>query len=167
MDHEDSVFMKRFSLLIVGLMVFTVVIIFYALYLHGQLVPSENPIREEVKLARIQPSAGVYAGETGRAEAAAAAAAQTAALPAAYGGRMDPQEIYNGVCAACHATGAAGSPVLNEPSQWTSRLAQGVDTLVSNAVNGINLMPAKGGRADLTDDQVRVTVEWMVEQVQQ
>ncbi len=166
MDHEDGVFMKRFSLLIIGMMVFTLVIIFYALYLHGQLVPSENPIREEVKLARIQPSAGVYAGETGRAEVAAAAA-QTSALPAAYGGRMDPQEIYNNVCAACHTTGAAGSPVLNDASLWTDRLAQGIDALVSNAVNGINLMPAKGGRVDLTDDQVRVTVEWMVAQVQQ
>jgi len=167
MDHEDGVFMKRFSWLIIGLMVFTLVIIAYALRLHNQLVPSENPIREEIKLARIQPSAAVYAGETGRAEAAAAAAAQAVSLPAAYGGRLDPQEIYNGVCAACHATGAAGSPVLSDPGLWTDRLAKGADTLVLNATNGINLMPGKGGRADLSDEQVRITVEWMIEQVQQ
>ncbi len=166
MDHEDSVFMKRFSLLIVALMVFTVVIIFYALHLHNQLVPSENPIREEVKLARIQPTTGVYAGETGRAQAAEAAAALAAARPAAFGGSLDEEQIYNAVCAACHTTGAAGSPVLNDPSAWTDRLAQGIDTLVEHAIDGYNLMPAKGGRSDLSDEQVRVTVEWMVAQVQ-
>ena len=69
MNHEDSVFMKRFSAIIIGMMVFTVVIIFFSLYLHNQLVPSENPIREEIKLSRIQPAAGVYAGDTGRAAA--------------------------------------------------------------------------------------------------
>lgn len=166
MNHEDGVFMKRFSLLIVALMVFTVVIILYALYLHNQLVPSENPMREELKLARIQSTTGVYAGETGRAEAAAAAEALAASRPVAFDGSLDPQQIYNSVCAACHTSGAAGSPRIDDPSVWAQRIAQGTDTLVMHAINGIGLMPAKGGRADLSDEQVRVTVEWMVEQVQ-
>ena len=166
MNHEDGVFMKRFSLLIVGLMAFTVVIILYALYLHNQLVPSEDPIREELKIARIQPTTGVYAGETGRAEAAAAAAALDAGRPAAFGGSLDAEQIYTAVCAACHTSGAAGSPMISDPAAWTERLPQGIDTLTMHAINGIGLMPAKGGRNDLTDEQVQVTVEWMVAQVQ-
>ncbi len=166
MNHEDGVFMKRFSLLIIGLMIFTVVIIFYALHLHDQLVPSENPIREEVKLARIQPAAGVYAGESGRTQVAEAAAAASAGQPAAYGGRLNAEEIYNGVCQACHTTGAASSPMISDPSAWTDRVSQGMDTLVAHAINGYNLMPAKGGMPSLTDEQVRITVEWMVEQIQ-
>lgn len=165
MNQEDSQFMKRFSAILLGLAVFTVAIIAFALFLHGQLVPSENPIREELKLARIEPSAGVYAGETGRAAAAAALEAANAAKPAAFGGALNPTQIYNGVCAACHSTGAAGSPTL-EAAAWTARLEQGIDTLVAHAINGIGLMPAKGGRSDLTDEQVQVAVEWMVEQVQ-
>lgn len=163
MNHEDGVFMKRFGLILLGLAGFTVVIIVFALYLHNQLVPSENPIREQVKLARIQPVAGVYAGETGRAQVAAAS--QTAALPAAFGGSTDPVQIYNNVCAACHTAGVAGAPKL-EAAEWTVRAAQGIDTLVDHATNGIGIMPAKGGRADLSDEQVRVTVEWMLSQVQ-
>lgn len=163
MNHEDGMFMKRFSLILLGLAGFTVVIIVFSLYLHNQLTPSENPIREQVKLARIQPVAGLYVGETGRAQAAAAA--QTTALPAAFGGRADAQQIYNNVCAACHMAGVAGAPKL-EAAAWTDRAAQGIDTLVEHAINGIGIMPAKGGRADLSDEQVRVTVEWMLSQVQ-
>ena len=163
MNHEDSVFMKRFSLILLGMVGFTIVIMAFAYYMHGQLVPSENPIREQAKLSRIQPIAGVYAGETGRAQAAAAAAANV--LPAAFGGSLDPQTIYNGVCAACHTAGVAGAPKL-EAAAWTERAAQGIDTLTQHAINGIGIMPAKGGRADLSDEQVRVTVEWMLSQVQ-
>ena len=165
MNQEDSQFMKRFGAILLGLVVFTVGIIGFALYLHNQLVTSEDPIREELKLARIEPTAGVYAGETGRAAAAAAREAANAGKPAAFDGALDSTQIYNGVCAACHNAGAAGAPAL-VASAWTERLPQGIDTLVEHAINGIGLMPAKGGRTDLTDEQVRVAVEWMVEQVQ-
>ncbi|MDT8439993.1 MAG: c-type cytochrome, partial [Wenzhouxiangellaceae bacterium] len=73
--------------------------------------------------------------------------------------------IYTNACQACHMSGAAGAPQL-VADQWTGRLEQGIDTLVSHAVNGFNAMPAKGGRMDLSDEQVRASVEYMVEQVQ-
>ncbi|MEM6576462.1 MAG: c-type cytochrome, partial [Pseudomonadota bacterium] len=77
--------------------------------------------------------------------------------------------IYNNVCAACHTSGVAGSPKL-ESAAWEPRLAQGMDTLVQHAIEGYQgdagLMPARGGRMDLSDEQVRVTVQWMVDQLQ-
>ncbi len=69
--------------------------------------------------------------------------------------------VYTAVCAACHDSGAAGSPKLGEAGAWSARIAQGYDTLVSNAINGIRGMPAKGGNPDLDDIEVARAVVYM------
>jgi cytochrome c5 len=63
-------------------------------------------------------------------------------------------EVYTAVCAGCHTTGAAGAPKLGDKSGWSARLAQGYDTLVRHAIEGIRGMPAKGGSPDLDDIEV-------------
>nr|WP_240956242.1 c-type cytochrome [Wenzhouxiangella sp. XN79A] len=73
--------------------------------------------------------------------------------------------IYNNVCAACHNSGAAGAPML-VASDWTDRMPQGEDTLVQHAIDGIGTMPAKGGRMDLSDEQVRASVEYMLAEIE-
>lgn len=71
------------------------------------------------------------------------------------------QAIYTAVCAACHATGAAGAPKVGDSGAWSARIAQGFDTLVQHAVNGIRAMPAKGGNPDLDDVEVARAVAYM------
>jgi cytochrome c5 len=73
-------------------------------------------------------------------------------------------EVYKAVCAACHATGAAGSPKLGDAGAWSTRIGQGYDTLVSHAVAGIRAMPAKGGNPDLDDVEVARAVVYMANQ---
>jgi cytochrome c5 len=73
-------------------------------------------------------------------------------------------EVYKAVCAACHATGAAGSPKLGDASAWSARIGQGYDTLVAHAVNGIRAMPPKGGNPDLDDVEVARAVVYMANQ---
>ncbi len=77
--------------------------------------------------------------------------------------------IYDNVCMACHTTGAGGSPKL-EAAAWEGRLEKGMDAVIANAINGFmgeaGLMPAKGGRADLTDEQMKVAVEYMTNNLQ-
>lgn len=158
MNHEDGLFMKRFSMIIVTLVGFTIVLIFVARYMHGQLIPTSHPVRDQMKLARIEPPTGVYTG----AEAARASAAPQA--KGAFAGSLDPLQIYNNVCAACHTSGAAGAPML-QADQWTDRLSKGNDALYASAINGIGIMPAKGGRSDLSDEQVKVAVDWMLDQL--
>jgi cytochrome c5 len=63
-------------------------------------------------------------------------------------------EVYKAVCAACHASGAAGAPKVGDASAWAPRIAQGYDTLVKHAVEGIRAMPAKGGNPDLDEVEV-------------
>ncbi|MBY6204344.1 c-type cytochrome [Halomonas denitrificans] len=97
--------------------------------------------------------------------AAAETASAGAAPQVAFDGSLDGAMIYDRVCAACHDSGAAGAPML-VAADWTDRLPKGEDTLVDHAINGIGVMPAKGGRSDLSDEQVRASVEYMLAQVQ-
>jgi cytochrome c5 len=61
-------------------------------------------------------------------------------------------------------TGAAGSPKLGDKAAWEARIATGNDALYASALNGKGAMPAKGGRADLSDDAVKAAVDYMVAQ---
>ena len=85
----------------------------------------------------------------------------------AYGGTTDGSVIYNNLCTGCHTSGAGGAPML-DAAGIGARVAKGVDTLVTNAIQGYTgdagVMPAKGGNPALTDEQVKATVEWMVAQ---
>lgn len=75
-----------------------------------------------------------------------------------------PEQIYNTYCLACHMTGAAGAPKLGDKSAWSPRIAKGVETLVANAIKGINAMPAKGTCMDCSDEDIKATVEYIVGQ---
>ena len=74
--------------------------------------------------------------------------------------------IYKSACAVCHDAGAAGAPVTGDSSAWTARLAQGIEILVDHATNGYQgehgFMPAKGGNADLEDEQINSAVLYMI-----
>ena len=102
---------------------------------------------------RIAPIGGVcMAGD-----ACAAAVIEVASGP------RSGEEIYNSKCLACHATGAAGAPKLGDVGAWAPRVAKGMDVLYSNAINGYNAMPAKGLCMDCSDEEINVTVDFMVE----
>lgn len=74
------------------------------------------------------------------------------------------KDIYNSVCMSCHMSGAAGAPITGKADQWTDRLAKGNDTLYSNAINGIGVMPAKGGLMSLSDEDVKKAVDYMIKE---
>ncbi len=169
MRNHDLVFLKHFSQVIAVLFGIMVVLILLGLYFNGRKVNDPNPIATARTIERIQPLGGVYAGETGAAAAAAAAKAAAEAAAAGgppFGGTLDGAVIYQNLCSACHATGAGGAPAPNAAA-WAPRIAQGVDVLVKHATEGFQgqagIMPARGGNARLTDEQVKATVEYMVE----
>jgi cytochrome c5 len=98
---------------------------------------------------RIQPVAKF---ELVKAEAAAAS------------GPRDGATIYNSVCGACHNTGAAGAPKLDDKAAWAPRLGQGVDGLVKSVINGKGAMPPKGGAA-LSDEEIKGVVNYVLGKV--
>lgn len=83
-----------------------------------------------------------------------------AEAPAASGPR-DGATIYNTVCGACHNTGAAGAPKIDDKGAWAPRLAQGKDALIKSVTNGKGAMPAKGG-ATLSDEEIKGVVEYVM-----
>ncbi|WP_312514487.1 c-type cytochrome [Massilia sp.] len=69
--------------------------------------------------------------------------------------------VYAATCAACHDSGAAGAPKTGDNAGWGARLAQGYDTLIKHAIEGIRAMPAKGGNPDLDEVEVARAVVFM------
>jgi len=78
------------------------------------------------------------------------------------------KKTYNMACAACHGTGVAGSPKVGDKAAWKDRIAQGMKVMVDRANKGFQgkkgFMPAKGGRADISDAAIADAVAYMVEQ---
>ena len=79
------------------------------------------------------------------------------------GGVKDGKTVYNTVCSGCHGAGVMGAPKFGDKAAWAPRIAQGMPTLVNHALNGIRAMPARGGAASLSDDEVKAAVQYMVE----
>jgi len=71
------------------------------------------------------------------------------------------QQVYEAVCAACHAAGVAGAPKFGDAAAWKPLIAEGQAALSRTAIRGIRGMPAKGGRPDLTDLEVRRAVAYL------
>ena len=75
--------------------------------------------------------------------------------------------VYDKACQACHNMGVAGAPKVGDAAAWVDRIATGVESMNSNAINGYQgasgVMPAKGGKMSLSDDEVKNAVAYMVE----
>ena len=123
------------------------------------LAQSKNVIKgiEE----RLEPVGSVcMAGEDCAGAAAATASAGASAAP------RDAAQIYSSGCAACHDAGVAGAPVLGNADAWAPRAEKGKETLYSHAINGFNAMPAKGMCSDCSDEEIEITVDYMLAESQ-
>ncbi len=70
------------------------------------------------------------------------------------------EEAYQGQCAACHATGAAGAPKLGDEAAWSARIATGFEALVQSALKGKGAMAPQGG-GDFNDTEIARAVAYM------
>jgi len=98
---------------------------------------------------------------------AAPTPAPAAPAPAAPVAQRSGAQVYQEACALCHDAGVGGAPMIGDQAAWAPRLAQDLTVLQEHALNGFQgssgLMPAKGGRADLSDDAVRAAVQHLVD----
>ncbi len=83
---------------------------------------------------------------------------------------MTGPQVYNEACITCHGSGIGGAPLLADAAAWSDRITQGSQTLYDHAINGYTgsagFMPQKGGRLDLSDDEVIGAVDYMVNESQ-
>jgi len=131
---------------------------------------TSDPLMQASAQERIRPFGQVaVAGENNSALAIKQSAVPVAgAAPAASAQLTDGKSVFESACVACHGSGIAGAPRIGDLAAWAPRIAQGVPTLEKHAISGFQgkagMMPAKGGRMDLSDDLVRLAVEHMVSQ---
>ena len=79
-------------------------------------------------------------------------------------GERSGEEVVKAVCSACHATGVLNAPKIGDKKAWAARFKNGEAALVKNAINGIRQMPARGGNAGLSDNEVARAAEYMANQ---
>jgi len=72
------------------------------------------------------------------------------------------KQVYEAVCASCHAKGEKGAPKLGDRKAWSKRSAQGLTSLTDHALKGIREMPAHGGSLGLSDLEIGRAVAYMV-----
>ncbi|MES2319368.1 MAG: lipoprotein [Pseudomonadota bacterium] len=97
--------------------------------------------------------------------AAPVVAAAPAIVPASAEVLAVGEKVYTATCAACHAAAVMGAPKLGDKPSWTPRMAKGAAALHTTAIEGLKLMPAKGGNPALKDDEVKAAVDYMVSKV--
>ncbi|MCG5074941.1 c-type cytochrome [Paraburkholderia tagetis] len=73
------------------------------------------------------------------------------------------EQVYQAVCAACHASGAAGAPKFGNSGDWAPRISQGFDTLLKTALSGKGAMPPRGGTSpdDYSDYEISRAIVYM------
>lgn len=86
------------------------------------------------------------------------AVVEVAAAGATSGAEKSGEEVVKAVCSMCHAAGLMNAPKIGDKGQWQPRIAQGYETLVKHAIEGIRTMPARGGNPSLTDGEVASAV---------
>jgi len=170
-SKQDTHFINIFSL-VLGLLVLIAICIFafarvVASHTQNQQVMQEADYYKRVA-ARLQaPGQVAVSGQDNSALAiknetsAAAGSASPAAAP------KNGAEVFQQVCSTCHGAGIAGAPKVGDKAVWAPRIAEGKATLYGHALQGFQgksgVMPAKGGRADLSDELIKQAVDYMVQ----
>jgi cytochrome c5 len=168
LSNQDSNFARPFTLAVVGLLIMSLALLVLVRYIGAQTrqaVTERQGNSQEQILSRIAPvgRVGLPTEEPG---AAAQPAAQAAAQPVPE--LLSGPQVYNSACLACHGAGIGGAPKIGDPDAWAPRLAQGPSVLADHVINGYQgeagYMPPKGGRIDLSDEEILAALDYMVEE---
>lgn len=155
---EDKQFTTQFLAVLAFLLAFTIIILVIANVIYGTGEERGADVRIQKSVAeRIKPVGDVHVGSV--PEATAASDKAPVAVAAAD---LNGEQVYQQVCAACHAAGVLNAPKPGDAAAWEPRLSNGIDTIYANAINGIGAMPAKGGRVDMSDEAIKAAVDYLV-----
>ena len=182
-QEEDASFGRTFVAVLGALVVASIVILVLARAIgEREASATEGTVAErtapvgKVKVAgaaeTIAPARAANPGDVaGTPPAAPLAAAAAQAPPLQIAQAEEPadkgKKVYDTACVVCHQTGVGGAPKIGDKAGWADRIAQGEATLADHAIKGFQgktgMMPPKGGRADLSDEDVKAAVSYMVE----
>jgi cytochrome c5 len=153
--NQDSAFLSTFRGVLLGLIALTLLIVVFVSFV-GSGAQKQSDIEREKIAARLAPIGKVVTDPSVLAKATAAAAPREA---------LSGEQVYATVCSACHTGGLLGAPKADDKAAWASRksAAGGLDGLVASALKGKNSMPARGGKADLSEDEVKAAITFILQ----
>lgn len=149
---NDSTFSRLFIIMILAMTALTVLLVVLASFASSDVnarLDEQYELENTQSVAERIAPVGKFSAESVAAPIAVATAPKTA------------EEVYAS-CAACHDSGTLSAPIVGDVAGWAPRIAKGIEKLYSNAINGINNMPAKGGNGALSDAEVKAAVDYMV-----
>jgi cytochrome c5 len=141
---------KNMGWILGAVTVLALVIIFTAQMFGPNVTDANHPIVRNALIERIAPVANV--------RTSAGDLPQASAVMVVASGPKSGEELVNGACAACHAAGVAGAPLLGDEAAWASRRELGLEVLVASVVNGKGSMPARGG-STYSDEEITRAVQ--------
>lgn len=159
--EQDKAFFKNFAFVLIGLSVLMVT--FMVL---GAMFGSGDDISASNAAAVMENTAPVAKVQIEGDEPEAPAMEESTEMAAAEEEHVG-KTAYGSICVACHGSGIPGIPQLGDASAWAPRIAQGNDILYEHAINGYTgssgmPMPAKGGNPNLSDDDVKAAVDYLI-----
>ena len=170
MSKQDSQFFNIFSL-VLGILILIAILLFALARVVGKNTQSAHVLTDPKYLAEVESNLTTgRVAVAGRDNSALAIVPAAGAVVAELAIPTDGPGVYEQVCGACHLNGIGGAPKSSDRAAWAPRIVQGKDTLYKHAIEGYNgkqgVMPAKGGRVDLSDDLVKAAVDYMVTKAQ-
>jgi cytochrome c5 len=165
-SNQDSKFFNIFSL-VLGILIVISILLFALARSVGQNTQSTHLRTDPKYVAEVAENLTTgRVAVAGRDNSALAIVPPAGAVVAELAVPTDGPGVYEQVCGACHINGIAGAPRSDDRAAWAARIAQGQATLYKHAIEGYTgkngVMPAKGGRVDLSDDLVKAAVDYMV-----
>jgi cytochrome c5 len=149
---SDRSFLRSFAAVAVGLhlIILTIIVIAWSIgHAHSYVPDQLEQLRQ-----RVAPF-GVVVTDASKLPAPPTVAARK---------QLSGDQIVAETCSACHQTGMLGAPKIGDTAVWKTRLAAagGIDGLVHVAITGVRSMPPRGGRAELTDSEIRGAIQTML-----
>jgi cytochrome c5 len=147
-DHSSPIKTPR-QLIVIMVLAFAIpvglIAILASLVSGGGDYSKNNPgMSDEAIAKRLQPVGTVVVSE-----------------PGASGAKKGGKEVYETVCAACHATGVLNAPKFGDQAAWAKLIAEGQEKLTADAMKGVRQMPPRGGHPNLSDTEFAHAVVYM------
>jgi len=77
------------------------------------------------------------------------------------------KKIFQEFCRSCHADQPlidVPAPRLHDKKAWQLKRKVGEDALLAITINGVGLMPARGGCFECSDEQLRETIRYILKE---
>ena len=174
MSKADDIFWKEFGVILLLLLAFSVAMFIVARSIGAATMERMHTSAKSVAM-RIEPVGRVRVGdptqqsaaeavEVAMASEAAPAAADASGSAVAAAEATPGETVYQGLCHACHVAGLMGAPKPDDTEAWAERAEKGIDAMLATAIQGLGGMPPRGGNPALTDEEIRLAIEYMLEQ---